>query len=88
MKSLKQLSIEAVPDPGTVVREFFPPSHPVRYALEGREYREMQEEYQKIHQVKFRHVLRELKLLYEWNWTWTFFPSHIPFINRFSLLKL
>lgn len=88
MKSLEQLSIEAVPDPGTVAGELFLPRHPVRYSLERREYREMREKYQKIHQVKFRYALRELKLLYEWNWTWTFFPSHIPFIKRFSLLKL
>lgn len=88
MKSLEQLSIEAFPDPGTVAGELFPPRHPVRYALERREYQEMREEYQKIDQVKFRYILRELKLPYEWNWTWTFFPSHIPFINRFSLFKL
>ena len=82
MKSLEQLSIDAVPNPGTVARQLFPPRHPVRYALERREYREMRKKYQKINQIKFRYVLRELKLFYEWNWTWTFFLSHIPLIKN------
>lgn len=54
MKSLKQPCVEATPNPGTVAREVFPPRHPLRETLEWPEYRELQERYQKLSQVKSR----------------------------------
>lgn len=61
-------------NPLTVVREVFPPSHPIRETLE-------RERYQKLHQVKFRHVLFELISLEEYNWTWQLYPSHIVILK-------
>lgn len=88
MKTSQELALAAVPNPGLQAKLNLVPFHLLAQKLEERDYREVQAKYQKIHQIKFRYVLRELKVLYDWNWTHTFFPSHIPFIKRFSLSKL
>ena len=54
MKSIEQLCVEAMPNPGAVAREVFPPRHPLRETLERREYQELRERYQKIASGQFQ----------------------------------
>ena len=77
MQSLEELAMLAVPNPGEIARQFFSPWQTVRMALEEREYSEMREEYRKEHAKKFRYVMKELKYVDDYNWTWSLFPSHV-----------
>ena len=77
VQSLEELAVLAVPNPGEIARQFFSPWQTVRMALEEREYSEMQEQYRKKHAKKFRYVMKELKYVDDYNWTWSLFPSHV-----------
>ena len=65
MKTLQELALAAVPNPGLQAKLNLVPWHPLAQKLEERDYREMRAKYQKIHQIKFRYVLCELKLFYD-----------------------
>ena len=82
MQSLEELAVLAVPNPGEIARQFFSPWQTVRMALEEREYSEMREEYRKEHAKKFRYVMKELKYVDDYNWTWSLFPSHVLLLYR------
>ena len=90
MQSLEELAVLAVPNPGEIARQFFSPWQTVRMALEEREYSEMREEYRKEHAKKFRYVMKELKYVDDYNWTWSLFPSHVLLLlpSNFSVFLL
>ena len=54
IKSLQQLALLAVNNPGAATRENLPPCHSVRIQLETREYEEARHESKKEHEKKFR----------------------------------
>ena len=77
LQSLEELALLAVVNPGEIARHVFPTWHAVRMALEQREFSEMRERYRKEHAKKFRYVMKELKYVDDYNWTWSLFPSHV-----------
>ena len=54
VKSLQQLALLAVNNPGEAARENLPPCHSVRIQLEAREFEEAKHESKKEHEKKFR----------------------------------
>ena len=75
--TLEQLSLAAEPNPGETARALLPPRHTVRIAIEKREFEEKREKDRQEHAKKFRYVMNELKYVYDLNWTWRLFPSHV-----------
>ena len=57
----------------------------MRIAIEKREFEEKREKDRQEHAKKFRYVMNELKYVYDLNWTWRLFPSHV--LLRITLLK-
>lgn len=84
MKSLEQLCVEVMPNPGALAREVFPLRHPLRETSERRKYQEPRERYKKLHQVNLRYVLFKFYSLGKYNWTWQLFPGHIAILKRMS----
>ena len=83
--TLEQLSLAAEPNQGETARALLPPRHTVRIAIEKREFEEKREKDRQEHAKKFRYVMNELKYVYDLNWTWRLFPSHV--LLRITLLK-
>lgn len=54
VKSSQQLALLAVNNPGEQAREFLPPCHSVRIALEEREFNEMRDMFRQEHKRRFR----------------------------------
>ena len=75
--SLQELSLKAVPHPGEQAREFLPPGHTVRIALEEREFNERIDRFREEHKLRFRYVLIELHVLEDLNLILPLYPSHV-----------
>ena len=60
MKTLCQLALAAVPNPGYMAETFLVPHHPAAKDLQERQFREDQERWQKEHKLKFRYVTFDL----------------------------
>lgn len=56
MKTLYQLALEAVPNPGYMAETFLVSHHPAAIDLQERQFREDRERWQKEHKLKFRYV--------------------------------
>ena len=80
--SLQELSLKAVPNSGEQARKVLPPWHMVRIALEEREYNEMRDRFREEHKLRFRHVLIELRVLEELDWSLPLFLSHVWWLQR------
>ena len=62
--TLQQLALNAVPNPGETVRQFLPPWHSVRKALEDKEFTDNRTTWQKEHAKRFRYVMHDCKDLF------------------------
>ena len=63
MKTLYQLSLAAVPNPGYMAKTFLVPHHPAAVDLEERQYQEDRVKWQKEHKLKFRYVVFDLHVI-------------------------
>lgn len=63
MKTLYQLALAAVPNPGYMAETFLVAHHPAAKDLEERQFREDRERWQKEHRVKFRYVVFDLHVI-------------------------
>ena len=83
MKTLYELALAAVPNPGHMAKTFLVPHHPAAIDLEDRQFKEDRARWQKEHQLKFRCVVYDLHVIegiFE-----TLCPSNVQTFNR--LLK-
>lgn len=60
MKTLYELALVAVPNPGYMAQTFLVPHHPAAKDLEERQYNEDRAKWQKEHKLKFRYVVFDL----------------------------
>ena len=63
MKTLYELALAAVPNPGHMAKTFLVPHHPAARDLEDRQFKEDRARWQKEHQVKFRCVVCDLHVI-------------------------
>ena len=63
MKTLYQLALAAVPNPGSMAEKFLVPHHPAAKDLEERQYNEDRAKWQKEHKLKFRYVVFDLSVI-------------------------
>ena len=77
-----KLALKAVPNPGKMAREFLPPWHCVRKELEEREFSENRKKWKVKHVKKFRYVMKESRLVDDFDWIWSLFPSHVVALSQ------
>ena len=63
MKSLRQLALEAVPNPGLMAETFLVPHHPVAIELQERQYTEDCNCFREQHLVNFRYAYEVLLII-------------------------
>ena len=63
MKTLYELALAAVPNPGHMAKTFLVPHHPAARDLEDRQFKEDRARWQKEHQLKFRCVVYDLHVI-------------------------
>ncbi|CAH3106641.1 unnamed protein product [Porites lobata] len=66
MKTLYQLALEAVPNPGLMAETFLVPHHPAARDLQALQYTQDRNRYREEHRVLFRNTINALKLR-RWN---------------------
>ena len=80
MKTLYQLALAAVPNPGEMAKTFLVPHHPAARDLEERQFREDRQRWQKDHRLKFRCVFFDLHVIKDM--FGSLFPSNVQTFTR------
>ena len=80
MKSLYELALEAVPNPGIMAETYLVPHHPIAEQLQARQYEQDRNTYREEHRVLFRFVYADLCFI-ETCFS-NFYPSDVSFLNR------
>ena len=63
MKTLYELALAAVPNPGFMAEKYLLPNHPAAHDLEARQFQEDRARWQKEHKLKFRCVVCDLHII-------------------------
>ena len=63
MKTLYELALHAVPNPGMMAKMYLVPHHPAAIDLEARQFREDRARWQQEHRAKFRLVYIDLQVI-------------------------
>ena len=63
MKTLYELALAAVPNPGFMAEKYLLPHHPAARDLEARQFQEDRARWQKEHKLKFRCVVCDLHII-------------------------
>lgn len=66
MKTLQELALQAVPNPGFMAKTYLVPWHPLAIKLEARDYEEKINVFREQHRMQFRYVLREMQYIERW----------------------
>ena len=82
MKTLYQLALEAVPNPGLMADTFLVPYHPVAKELQERQYAECRNRYREEHRVNFRCVYEDLCFIEAWFSNSKIYLSDVAFLDR------
>ena len=56
MKTLQELALNVVPNPGLMARTYLVPHHPLAIQLEAKEFEQQRNTFRKEHKVLFRYV--------------------------------
>ena len=82
MKTLYQLALEAVPNPGLMAETFLVPHHPAARDLQALQYTQDRNRYREEHRVLFRFVYADLYFIETMFSNTTIYPSDVAFLNR------
>ena len=83
MKTLQNLALQTVPNPGLMARTFPVPWRPLTQKLEAREYEEQRNKFLEQHRVHFRYVCREFCFIKAWYSTEKIiYPSNVAFLDK------
>ena len=82
MKTLYQLTLEAVPNKGLMADTFLVPGHPIAKELQAQQYIEDRNKYREQHRVNFRFVYADLCFIQAFFSNSNFYPSDVTFLNR------
>ena len=82
MKTLYQLALEAVPNPGLMAETFLVPHHPAARDLQALHYTQDRNGYREEHRVLFRFVCADLYFIETMFSNTTIHPSDVAFLNR------
>ena len=80
MKTLYELALEAVPNPGIMAETYLVPHHPIAVQLQARQYEQDRNAYREEHRVLFRFVYADLCFIE--TFFSNFYPSDVSFLNR------
>ena len=80
MKTLYQLALAAVPNPGLLAQTFLVSHHPVAQDLEERQFQEDRQRWQREHRLKFRCVFYDLHMIKDM--FGSLCPSHVQTFTR------
>ena len=80
MKTLYQLALAAVPNPGYMAKTFLVSHHPAAEDLEERQYNEDSARWQKEHRLKFRYVVFDLHVIKDM--FGSLYPSNVETFTR------
>ena len=80
MKTLYQLALQAVPNPGFMAETFLVPHHPAARDLQTLQFTQDRDRYREEHRVLFRFVYADLCFI-ETCFS-NFYPSDVSFLNR------
>ena len=80
MKTLYEIALAAVPNPGLMAETYLVPHHPIAVDLQARQYEEDRNKYREQHRVLFRYVYADLCFI-EANFS-QIKPSNVAFLNR------
>ena len=81
MKSLRQLALEAVPNPGLMAETFLVPHHPVAIELQERQYTEDCNCFREQHRVNFRYTYEVLLIIEALFSNTQIYPSQVVFLD-------
>ena len=82
MKTLYQLALEAVPNPGLMAETFLVPHHPAARDLQALHYTQDRNRYREEHRVLFRFVYADFYFIETMFSNTTIHPSDVAFLNR------
>ena len=82
MKTLYQLTFDAVPNKGLMAETFLVPWHPVAQQLQAQQYIEDRNKYREQHRVNFRFVYADLCFFEALFSNSKIYPSNVAFLNR------
>lgn len=83
MKTLQELALQAVPNPGFMAKTYLVPWHPLAIKLEARDYEEKINVFREQHRMQFRYVLREMGYIERWYKENPIHPSNVTFLDRY-----
>lgn len=81
MKSLRQLAVEAVPNPGLMAETFLVPHHPVAIELQQRHYTEDCNCFREQHRVNVRYTYEVLLIIEALFSNTQIYPSQVVFLD-------
>ena len=82
MKTLQELALQAVPNPGFIAKTYLVPLHPLAIKLEARDYEEKRNVVWEQHRTQFRYVVREMRYIERWYEENPIHPSDVMFLDR------
>ena len=83
MKTLHQLALQAVPNPGFMADKYLVPWHPIVKELQERQYTEDRNCYREEHRVNFRCVYEEMCFIEAWFSNSKIYSRNVAFLDRF-----
>ena len=83
MKTLQELALQAVPNPGFMAKTYLVPWHPLAIKLEARDYEEKRNVFREQHRKQFRYVVREMRYIERWYEENPIHPSNVVFLDRY-----
>lgn len=84
MKSLQEMALRAVPNPGFMARTYLVPWHPLAVKLEARrQYEEDRNKFREQHRTQFRCGVREFRFIERWYDDRRIYPSNVMFLDGF-----
>lgn len=78
MKTLQELALQAVPNPGKMAKMYLVPWYPLAIQLEARDY-----EFREQHRIKFRYVVKEFRFIKVWYAAKNIYPSNVAFLDQY-----
>ena len=88
MKTLQELVLQAVPNPGKMAKMYLVSWHLLAIQLEARDYEEQRNRFCEQHKIKFRYVVKEFRFIKAWNSAKNIYPSNVAFLDRYWFRSL
>lgn len=83
MKTLRELALKAVPNPGFMMRTYLVSWNPLAIGLESRRYEEDRNKFREQHRTQFRYVVREMRYIERWYEANPIHSSNVTFLDRY-----